>query len=249
MTHINVLIVEDKQEQRNILVEILEENNFKIAGTASTFREAVHLYYSQNIDIVIIDIFLHNRPDGIAFAEFIDAQPKDFKPFIFLTSSTSREIFDRAKLTKPYGYIVKPYNELELIYAIENTIEKFYGQEDSFSGEDENTVISQDHLFIKKGRSLKKVHIDQIIFIEVEEKYCNIITDKEKFVILISLVKILDLLDATIFYRTHRNYIVNIRKIEEIIPQDNLILLEGKHSATLSGKYKDDIINKFRTLK
>ncbi|WP_298513151.1 LytTR family DNA-binding domain-containing protein [uncultured Kordia sp.] len=248
MENINVLVVEDKPEQSTKLVEILKENNFTISGTATSFREAVDIFYAQNIDIAIIDIFLNGRPDGIAFAEFIDAQPNGLKPFIFLTSATSREIFNRAKLTKPYGYIVKPFNELELIYAIENTIEKFYGQEDSFSAEDENTIISDDNLFIKKGKALKKVNVDDIILIEVEEKYCNIITEKEKFVILISLVKILDLLDTTKFYRTHRNFIVNIRKIEEIIPQDNLILLEGNHSATLSGKYKD-IINKFRTLK
>ncbi|MEM6717707.1 MAG: response regulator transcription factor [Bacteroidota bacterium] len=249
MEHINILIVEDKPQQSEVLVQILEENNFNIVGVATTFKEAVALFYAEHVDIAIIDIFLHDRPDGIAFAEFIDAQPNGLKPFLFLTSATSRDIFERAKLTKPFGYIVKPYNELELIYAIENTIEKFYGQEDSFSGEDENTIISEDHLFIKKGKSLKKVHVDQIILIAVEEKYCNIITEKEKFVILISLVKILELLDENKFYRTHRNFIVNIQKIEEIIPQDNLILLEGEYTATLSGKYKDDIINKFRTLK
>lgn len=248
MEHINVLIVEDQKEQSNALSNILEENNMNIVGVAATFKEAVDLFYSKDLDIAIIDIYLDDRPDGINFAEFIDAQPKKLKPFIFLTSATSRQIFDRAKLTHPYSYIVKPYNELELLYAIETAIEKFYGQDDSFSGEDENTIISNNYLFIKKGKSLKKVHIDEIILIEVEEKYCNIITEKEKFVILISLVKILELLDETKFYRTHRNFIVNMQKIEEIVLADNLILLTGNYKATLSGKYKD-IIKKFRTIK
>lgn len=248
MNQINILIVEDQQEQIDLLTDILKTNGFHIAGVARNFKEAIQFLNNVPIDFLILDIFLGESPEGIMVAEFIDTQPDKLKPFIFLTSSTSRQIFERAKLTHPYSYIVKPYNELELLYAIETAIEKFYGQEDAFSAENENTIISKEHLFIKKGKSLKKVRTDAIIFIEVEQKYCNIITEKEKFVILISLVKILEMLDSRKFYRTHRNFIANIQKIEEIIPQDNLILLSGNHKVTLSGKYKE-IINTFQTLK
>jgi DNA-binding LytR/AlgR family response regulator len=48
-------------------------------------------------------------------------------------------------------------------------------------------------MFIKKGKSLKKVLIEDIIYIEVEERYCNIITEKKKFVIMMSLTKMLEL--------------------------------------------------------
>jgi DNA-binding LytR/AlgR family response regulator len=74
-------------------------------------------------------------------------------------------------------------------------------------------------MFIKKGKSLKKVLIEDIIYIEVEERYCNIITEK-KFVIMMSLTKMLELLDPARFSRTHRNYVVNLGKIEEIIFND-----------------------------
>jgi DNA-binding LytR/AlgR family response regulator len=93
-------------------------------------------------------------------------------------------------------------------------------------------------LFIKKGKALKKVLIEDIVYIEVEKKYCNIITENEKFVTLISLTKILEFLDASKFCRTHRNYIVNTEKVVEIIPVDNLVVLTGNHKATLSVKYK-----------
>ena len=144
-------------------------------------------------------------------------------------------------MTHPFSYLIKPFNELEILYAIETALEKFYEQPDAFLDENKSTVISSESLFIKKGRSLKKVHVDDIIYIEVEEKYCNIITEKEKFVILISLVKILELLDQTRFYRTHRNYIVNARKITEIIPSDNLIILSGKHNAIRFEESKETI--------
>jgi len=248
MDNINILIIEDTKIESDALTKVLNEHNYNIVAVANTFKDALAIFYKEKIDLVIIDIFLNGVPDGITFAETISTVPNASKPFVFLTSSTDRKIFERAKLTQPFSFLMKPFNELEILYAIEMAIEKFYAQTDVFLTEEEDTVISNEYLFIKKGKSLKKVHITDIIYIEVEEKYCNIITEKEKFVILISLTKILALLDNTRFYRTHRNFIVNTEKIIEIIPADNLILLSGNHKATLSSTYKD-IIKKIRTLK
>lgn len=250
MNNIHVLIIEDTAAESDLLIALLKAHNYTVVAVARNLKDALEAYFNveNTIDIVIIDIFLNEQPDGIAFAETINAMPDKGKPFIFLTSSMSRETFQRAKLTHPYSYLIKPFNELEILFAIEQAIERFYQQDESLSNEDENTIISKEYLFIKKGKSLKKVHTNEIIYVEVEEKYCNIITEKEKFVILISLVKVLELLDPLKFYRTHRNFIVNLQKIQEIMLADNLIILSGNHKITLSGKYKD-IISKFRTLK
>lgn len=248
MDNINVLIVEDTPTESDALVKVLEANNYNIVGIATTFKDALELFYEKPIDIVVLDIFLNGNPDGIAFAETISVTPNTSKPFVFLTSSTDRKIFERAKLTQPFSYLMKPFNALEILYALEMAVEKFYEQPDVFLGDKEDTIISSEYLFIKKGKSLKKVLLTDIIYIEVEEKYCNIITEKEKFVILISLTKISKLLDDSLFSKTHRNFIVNTEKIVEIIPADNLILLSGNHQATLSDTYKD-ILKNVRTLK
>lgn len=248
MDNIRVLIIEDTATESDRLIKTLTENNFTIVGLATSCKEALTLFYKEKIDIVIADIFLNGNPDGIVFAETINVVPNSSKPVVFLTSSTDRKIFERAKLTQPFSYLIKPFNELEILYAIETAVEKFYKQDDVFFKEEENTVIGSEYLFIKKGKSLKKVLIADIIYVEVEEKYCNIITEKEKFLILISLKKILELLGVNRFSRTHRNYIVNTDKIIEIIPADNLVILSGNHKATLSDNYKD-IIKKVRTLK
>ncbi|WP_130734129.1 LytTR family DNA-binding domain-containing protein [Flavobacterium sp. J27] len=248
MDNINVLIIEDTPSESEALIKVLEANNYTVAGVATNHKDALSMFYEAKIDIVIIDIFLNGSPDGIAFAETINIVPNASKPFVFLTSSSDRQIFERAKLTKPFSYLMKPFNELELLYALELAVEKFYNQSDVFLSDEENTVISEEYLFIKKGKSLKKVLIEDIIYIEVEEKYCNIITENEKFLILISLTKILELLDASLFARTHRNFIVNNKKITEVILADNLIVLTGGYKATLSEKYKD-IIKNVRTLK
>ncbi|WP_269226191.1 LytR/AlgR family response regulator transcription factor [Flavobacterium eburneipallidum] len=241
MDNINILIIEDTPEQSDALIKVLLENNYTVVGVARNFTDALKLFYANTVDIIIIDVFLDGKPDGITFAESINIIPNASKPFVFLTSSQDRQIFERAKLTKPFSFLMKPFNELEILYAIEMAVEKFYEQTNVFLTEEQDTVISNDFLFIKKKNSLKKVALQDILYIEVEERYCNIITEKEKFVILISLTKISALLDATKFIRTHRNTIVNTDKIEEIILADNLIILQGNHKINLSDTYKDFI--------
>ncbi|SFD28737.1 LytR/AlgR family response regulator transcription factor [Flavobacterium phragmitis] len=243
MDNINVLIIEDTPDQSDALIKVLLDNNYNIAGVARNFTDALKLFYEATVDIIIIDVFLDGKPDGITFAESINIIPNASKPFVFLTSSNDRQIFERAKLTKPFSFLMKPFNELEILYAIEMAVEKFYEQTNVFLSEEQNTVISNDSLFIKKKNSLKKVALEDILYIEVEERYCNIITEKEKFVILISLTKISELLDKSKFIKTHRNTIVNSAKIEEIFPADNLIILKGNYRINLSDTYKDFIKN------
>lgn len=248
MDNINVLIIEDTAAESDALVKVLTDNNYNIVGIASTYNEALTMFYNNVVDIVVIDVFLDGKPDGITFAETINIVPNSVKPFVFLTSSKDRQIFERAKLTKPFSFLMKPFNELEILYAMEMAVEKFYEQLNVFHSEDQNTVVSNDSLFIKKKKALKKVYMEDIVYIEVEDRYCNIITDTEKFVILISLTKIMELLDPQQFIRTHRNFIVNSSKITEIVLSDNLIVLKGNHHVTLSEKYKD-VISKFIVLK
>ncbi|GGD13931.1 LytR/AlgR family response regulator transcription factor [Hyunsoonleella pacifica] len=248
MHKVNVLIIEDTPAESNALVTTLKSYNYNIVGVATTFSDALQMFHSNSVDIAVVDIFLNGNPEGITFAETINATPNASIPFVFLTSSTDRAIFERAKLTQPFSFLIKPFNELEILYALEMAVEKFYKQPDVFLSEAEDTIISNEYLFIKKGKSLKKVYTKDIICIEVEERYCNIISEQDKFVILISLTKLLKLLDNNVFCRTHRNFIVNINKIEEIIPADNLILLSGNHKVTLSETYKD-LLKRLTTLR
>ena len=248
MKAINILIVEDRPEESRQLVRVLKNHHYNISGVARTLKEALTLFYHTNVDLVIIDIFLNGVPEGISFAETVNAVPKASKPFVFLTSSTDRKIFDRARLTQPFSFLLKPFNELEVLYAIEMAVEKFHKQENVFITENENTVIGTTYLFVKKGKSLKKVYLKDILYIQVEEKYCNIVTHKEKFVILISLKKILQYLNTTKFLRSHRSFIINTEMVKEIVPNDNLIVLQGNHNVPLGEQYKR-FVKQFRILK
>lgn len=248
MEKIKILIVEDTVAESDKLIETLTSSQFEVVGIARSHQEALQLFYANKVDIVVIDIFLNGIPEGITFAETLNNVPQSARPFVFLTSSTDRTIFERAKLTKPYSFLLKPFNPLEVLYALEMAIEKFYDQPDIFQGDEEDTVISSEFLFIKKKDVLKKVAISDIVNIEVEERYCSIFVGTEKFVIQISLAKITNLLDSSKFYRVHRNHIVNAYEIEEIQPSDGLLVMSNKSMIPFSDHYKE-VLNQFKVIK
>jgi two-component system LytT family response regulator len=241
MKNINVLIVEDKKIESDALIEVLEANGFTVYGVARTHAQALQLYQSPEIDVIVIDVFLGDNPDGIAFAETLSISPNRSKPYVFLTSSKDRGIFERAKLTKPYAFLLKPFNELEVMYALEMALEKYFDQTNGFEGLETGTVLSEDHMFIKKNGALKKVITNDIIYIEVEERYCNIFTEHEKFVVHITLTRIESILKDKSFVRTHRKFLVNQSKIIQIRLSESTIVLEGNISVSLGESYKDFI--------
>ena len=118
MEKIKILIVEDTVAESDKLIDTLTSSQFEIVGVARSHQEALQLFYANKVDIVVIDIFLNGIPEGITFAETLNNVPESARPFVFLTSSTDRSIFERAKLTKPYSFLLKPFNPLEVLYAL-----------------------------------------------------------------------------------------------------------------------------------
>jgi len=74
-------------------------------------------------DAVILDINLGSQMDGIEIAHLINKTCQ--VPFVFLTSYSDRETLEKAKLVKPWGYIVKPFNEKTVLATLEIAISNF----------------------------------------------------------------------------------------------------------------------------
>lgn len=253
MNPINILLIEDNVEQSNAIVNLLEENQFNVVGVARTYEEAIILFTSKNIDFIIIDIFLEGQPKGIDFADVITSHFKTSIPFMFLTSSIAREIFERAKLTKPFRYMVKPFNELDLIYTIETAVEE--ARQEKNTEQEKNltvtkeAIISKNYILFQKKNALIKVHMDEIIYIEADNKYSFVHTEKEKFLCQISIIKISEILNPNVFHKVHRKYIINIHKLKQIVPSENIIIMEGDRRVNLSKRLKDAFIEKFHLFK
>lgn len=123
MADINVLIVEDEPIISAQIELFLEQNGFNVAGAVYTYIEATQLLKTEQVDIVLLDINLGEAATGIDLAVHINTL-YDI-PFVYLTSYSDRDTLDRAKQTHPYGYLVKPFNEANLIVSIEIALNNF----------------------------------------------------------------------------------------------------------------------------
>lgn len=246
MRKINILIVEDDNEDIVKLQKALSTNYFDITAIASNYHNSLHLINKANFDFAIIDIFLNGKPDGISIAQFINQS--EFKiPFLFLTSTIDKNVFNRAKVEMPESYLIKPFNRLELLYTIELSIEKFVAKEGAFARNE--PLYLRDNFFVKDKHSLVKVSPSEIYYIMVEGQYCNMITEHGKYLINISLHQLMEQLDPSMYIRVHRNYLVNIKWVVRVFPDDNLLVLSNKDSVVLSRKYKTEFLRRHKIFK
>ncbi len=245
MQKINVLIIEDDEFEATTLREHLEQNRYKVIAVATNLKQAVALYYNEDIDVVIIDIFLNGHPEGIAFANAINRNKNTLKPFVFLTGHMEREIFEKAKIEQPFSFLLKPFNKLEILYAIELALEKFLNNSEWL--ERRNNAVD-DAFFIKKNGVFHKIRLYDISCIEVEGRYSKIRADNNIFLLEHTLIDLQKRLPKSMFIRTHRNYIVNMKKVKEIHYNDNLIILEDNAKALLGRSYKKGFMHGYPML-
>jgi len=246
MKKINVLIIDDDNFESITLKDHLEQNHFKVIAIAKDVKQAMAIYYTEDIDIVIIDIFLEGRPDGITFANTINRNKNTLKPFIFLTGHMDRGIFEKAKKEQPFSFLLKPFNKLEILYAIELVLEKSMNNSEWF--ENRNDAVD-DAFFIKKNKVFHKVRLRDISCVEVEGRYSKIMADKNTFLLEYTLIDLQKRLPTSMFIRSHRNYIVNMNKVKEVHYNDNLIILEDNTKALLGRSYKKDFIHRYSILR
>lgn len=117
MPNIEILIVEDEPAIAKYIATTLESNHYKITALAFDHEDALTELKNNTPDLVLLDINLDDEKDGIDIAEIIN---KNYNiPFIFITSYANSKTIERAKITQPIGYIVKPFTEQDLISTLE----------------------------------------------------------------------------------------------------------------------------------
>jgi CheY-like chemotaxis protein len=123
MSNTRILVVEDESIVAKDIQNTLVKLGYEVPATASSAASAYEKLEMIKPDLVFLDIKLKGEEDGIHIAEHI--KEKYNIPVIFLTSYVDQTTLDRAKVTEPYGYIVKPFNESDLKTTVEMALFKF----------------------------------------------------------------------------------------------------------------------------
>jgi two-component system response regulator LytT len=237
----NILVVEDESIVAKDIQVCLKRLGYEVVGLVSTGEEAVDQANELGPDLVMMDIMLKGDMSGIEAADLI-RKNMDI-PVIFLTAYTDRDTVDRAKESEPYGYIIKPFKEIDIQTAIEIALYK-HGKELEVRKERDlyysmvEKSDSQDMMFVKANQRLVKIKYSDIYYIEALKDYVVINTQDRRFTIHSTMKDIERKMPERDFIRVHRSFIVRMDKIKEI-DHANVILENEKKTIPVGGSYKD----------
>ena len=172
-----ILVVDDEAIITMQLEERLTKMGYTVTGMAASGEEAVDKARRLRPDLVLMDIVMPGKMNGIEAAKIITGE-LDI-PVVFVTSYADDAIIEKAKSVRPYGYIVKPFNELEIKAAIEVALfrkaaeleeqkvkksarEKMSGKEGGTLAEDGLTYLDLPEI---KTVLLKDIFSDIILFL------------------------------------------------------------------------------------
>ena len=157
MANEKILIVEDEGIVILHIRKALESLGYRVAGVATSGDDAVAKATETRPGLVLMDIVLKGRSDGINAAEKIRELLNI--PVIYLTSHADEGTLERAKVTEPFGYIVKPLRERDLRIAIEFALYKARAEEElrKASGNLERQVQEQTAELIRINEQLHEL--------------------------------------------------------------------------------------------
>lgn len=112
-----VLIIEDEPIISADLSNYMRKMDYLVVGRAFNSEKALDLIAIHLPDLILLDVNIEGTRDGIEIGQII--QDKYKIPFIYITSYSDSETLDRAKVTMPHGYIVKPFNERDITTTVE----------------------------------------------------------------------------------------------------------------------------------
>jgi DNA-binding LytR/AlgR family response regulator len=243
MSKINILVVEDESIVSKDIQQSLKKLGYNVVGACASGEEAIELAGEVRPDIVLMDIMLKGEMSGIEAAGKIK---EDLNiPVIYLTAYADESTLSKAKITEPYGYILKPFKEIDLHTSIEMASFKHKKQVELQKERDilYSLVEGKDSakmIFVKSNSRLVKVKTSDVYFVEALKDYVVINTATVRYTIHSTMKDIQTKLPSNEFVRVHRSYIVRLDKIAAI-EQSNLIIEDSKKVIPIGGSYKDEL--------
>lgn len=243
---IKILIVEDEMLiGANISLQ-LNELGYEVTGIIPRGEEALGHIEHNLPDIMLLDINLKGDLDGIETA--LAMQKNHNIPVIYLTANTDDAHFNRAKETKPYGFISKPFKKLDLQRTIELAINQLDAKtkiSHDVESQNNNSFLLSDCIFVRHLNSMVKVDIKDILYIEAERNYCRIFSSSKEYLVVMTLKEMDEKLPAKHFLRIHRSYIINLSQIQEIAATHVVI---GNKALPVNKSQREELLTRIQTI-
>ena len=209
----NILIVEDEFTIAEHLRAVLELLGHRVTGVVGRVSEALDSLRHDRPDLVLLDINLRGELDGIDLATRLRAE--HHIPFVFLTSQANAATVARAKLTRPYGYLVKPFDEQDIYVALELALAAAADERATAPAAPaaEPLAAAADGLFLRERKQMVKVKFSNLCWLEADGNYTTLHTTAGKHTTCHSLRHVEERLPRADFVRVHKSYIVALHRI------------------------------------
>lgn len=238
MLEMKILIVEDDFSLALDVEMYLKYLGYSDISIIDNGRGALRLVNSENgdIDLVILDVNLNDDFTGIDVAnKIIDKNI----PIIFITILKDEKTFQEAMLTRPSGFLIKPFDKITLQSCIDRVFEL---KEKQSQEENLKSCLLEDSFFIKQNDILKRIEFDDILWIEADGNYIELHVVDKRYATKMSLTKVQQKINAPYFVRAHKKFLVNLRKVESINANSQLII--NGRVIPIGSKFKTDLLKK-----
>lgn len=221
MKILNCIIIDDEPLARKGLQAYCNDISFlNVVGVCKNALQANEILHEQTVDLLFLDI---NMPiiSGLDWLKNLTASPLVVMTTAYpqyALESFSYEVID---------YLVKPISFERFLQAVNKAYRLTKTTED------------EEVFFVKSDKSLKKIKIDEILFVEAMQNYVKIVTTAETIITHTTLKQLRDELPNQFFIQTHKSYLVSKAQVSEITGNQILI---GAHKIPISVRLKKEVL-------
>jgi two-component system LytT family response regulator len=231
--NLKCIIIDDEPNAVNLLeVLIGQTTQWQLLGKCYNALEAIDFLKKHSVDFIFLDI---NMPH-LTGMELAGLLPKETK-IVFTTAYAEHAADSYAYQT--IDYLLKPIT-LKRFLAATQKIEASFGKQIII--EKAESKADDDYFFVKSGKTLRKILLDEVLYFEGEKEYVRLVTGTEELLIYRRLKEIEEQLPPP-FVRVHNSYIVNTKLLNKI--QDNHIYI-GSKQIPVSEKFRESFMNVIR---
>jgi DNA-binding LytR/AlgR family response regulator len=227
------LVVDDNKVARVMLVEMLKKiPDVELVAEFEDAPSALAFLKKSSVDFLFLDVEMPGM-SGIELLKVLNERPLT----ILVTGQAGYAV--EAFELNVVDYLVKPFSMSRVLLAVERVVELIEVKHTKLN------TIEDDHIFIREGKIIRKIFVDNILWLEAKGDYVKIVTQSGNFLIHATLRNLEEKLAGRDFVRIHRGYIIPVPKIDYI--EDGTAFIQGT-PLPVSENYKNELLNRLRLL-
>jgi two-component system, OmpR family, response regulator VicR len=210
-----ILLIEDDPAISNVVELNLKLDNYDVF-LAADGEEGLKMVQESNPDLIILDVMMPKIDGWQVLMQLKSNDGTRDIPVIMLTAIDD----EQSKVIGLRGgaddYVPKPFSPLELAARVKVILDRV-GRSRRLAVESDKETVRLEQVPVQKGDTIKLIPMEDIFFIDTKHEYANLHTFADAYLTTYSLSELEKVLDRKTFFRTHRSFIVNLKKVNQIV--------------------------------